>query len=421
MSGRQKTSRNYRSPHRPFWLRWLHAAWGGLGPGARVSLRPDDLVAAARAAEGLEDLGDESYRPALEQLVGAIEAEAALHPLGRAITRARLVGILRNRLRAEAWIAEHPEILARPLPAPIVIAGLPRTGTTLLQRLLASDPRIRVMVGWEGANPAPLRPAGPLRWDSRRARGRLVHVVLRTLAPDFLACHPIELDSADEEIILLEHSFLSMLSEVMMHVPSFVRWMEAQDQGQAYRMLRRMLLLLDWQRSAERWVLKTPQHLEHVGALLAVFPDAVIVHTHRDPAASVASTCSMVAHARGFLSDAIDPDAIGRRVLEKTGQMMDAMLRARAQRGDGRFIDVDYDDLVAAPLVQVGRVLRAAGLPASAAAEAAVQAASRTLTQRSAREHVYDLGDFGLTEAQVAARFSAYRARFGAPPLRRHG
>src|SRR5262249_44033691 len=149
-------------------------------------------------------------------------------------------------------------------------------------------------VGWEGANPAPLRPAGPGPWDSRRARGVAIHQVLHHLAPDFLACHPIEPDSAEEEIALLDHSFLSMLSEVMMHVPSFALWVEGQDQGPAYRLLRRLLLLLDWQRSAERWVLKTPQHLEYIDDLLGVFPDAVVVHTHRDPITSVASTCSLV-------------------------------------------------------------------------------------------------------------------------------
>lgn len=417
MSGSKvKTSRDYRQPHRPLWLRGLHTAWRGSGARAKVSLDPELLLAAARDAEGLSDLGDPSYRPALERMVSAIDAEASLHPLGRAIVRARTLGILRNRLRAEAWIAEHPEILTRPLRAPIVIVGLPRTGTTLLHRLLASDPRIRVMVGWEGANPAPLRPAGPGPWDSRPARGVAIHQVLRHLAPDFLACHPIEPDSAEEEIALLDHSFLSMLSEVMMDVPSFALWVERQDQGPAYRLLRRLLLLLDWQRSAERWVLKTPQHLEFIDDLLAVFPDAILVHTHRDLTASVASTCSLVAHARGFLSDRVDPEAIGRRVLEKTGRMVDRMLRARGKHGDQRFIDVRYDDLVTSPMTEVRRVLRAAGLPATREAEGAHREARRTLSRRPSREHAYALRDFGLEETQVAARFADYLDRYGRAP-----
>jgi hypothetical protein len=411
------TSRDYRHPRRVRGVGSLHAAWRALGLTARPSLDPKALEDAARRAEGLDDFGDPSWRDPLERLVASIEAEADLHPIGRLITRTRIVTMLRNRLRAEALIAAHPDLLTRPIVAPIVITGLPRTGTTFLQRLLSADPRMRSMRAWEGANPAPPRDLFAGVWDTRRARGRLIHGVISSLAPDFLACHPIELDGFDEEIVLLDHSLLSSLPEVMMEVPGYARWQEAQGQGPAYRMLRRLLLVLDWQRSGERWLLKTPQHLEFLDDLLEVFPDAYVVHCHRDPAIAVASTCSMVAHARGFVSDSVDPAAIGRGTLEKTARMMTRMAeaRARATRGEpgaGRFVDVYYEDLIARPVAEARRVLEATGLAWTPTAEAAVTAASQDRDRERFGRHVYALDDFALTTEGVHARFADYRARF---------
>jgi len=405
---RRVTSRDYGRPARPLLLRLAHAVCRGLGARG-PSLTGAALESAARDAEGLEDFGDPAYREPLARLLAATESEAALHPTGRLVQRARLIGILRNRLRAEAIIAANPEIAARPIVAPIVVTGLPRTGTTLLQRLIAAHPEARAMRTWEGANPAPFAE----RRDSRRLRARAAHRVIATLAPDFLACHPIEPGGIDEEIVLIDHSLMSSLPEVMMHVPSYGRWHEAQGQGPAYRLLKRMLQLLDWQRPGARWVLKTPQHLEFVPDLLAVFPDAHVIQVHRAPEVAVASTCSMVAHARGMLSDVIDPAEVGRRTLAKTARLIAQMAVTRAASPAGRFIDVFYDALVGDPVGEARRVARAVDLEWGADVEAAITRQSAMRDHERFGKHVYALADFAVSDAEIDEYFGAYRRRFG--------
>src|SRR5262249_48955329 len=149
----------------------------------------------------------------------------------------------------------------------------------------------------------------------RRAAGRLAESALRVLAPEFFAVHPVESEAPEEDILLLDHAFMSQAPEAMLHVPTYARWLESQDLRPAYRFLRRALQVLAWQRGGAYWVLKTPHHLEFLAELLAVFPDAVIIQTHRDPQATMGSFCSMVAHGRGLFSDVVDPREVGRHWL----------------------------------------------------------------------------------------------------------
>jgi hypothetical protein len=403
------TSRDYANPHRPAVLRVANRA---LGLALPRRLTVDGLVAAARRAEGLHDLGDPDVDVPLGRLLDAVEAEARLHPLGWLITRGRLIGVLRNRLRAQAALAADPAILDRPVREPVVVTGLQRTGTTFLHRLLAADPRFRSLRSWEGLNPTPFRgsPTGPA--DPRRRLAERAEKGLAWMAPDFFAVHPVEASAPEEEVLLLDHSFLSTVPEATLRVPSFSRWLERQDQRPAYVLLRRLLQLLDAAEPRERWVLKTPHHLEWLDVLLDVFPDARIVWTHRDPLATLGSFCSMVAHGRGVMSDAVDPREIGRDWLAKTARMIDRAMAVREAR-PAAFLDVRYDDLTRAPLAEVARVFAFADVPLPPDVEAAVAAQRDASPQHRHGRHVYALSDFGLTEGQVAERFSAYRERFG--------
>src|SRR5690606_36805982 len=195
---------------------------------------------AASQAEGLHDFGDGAFLEPLSRLLDSIHGEARLHPVGRLITKGRIVAALRTRLRAEALIARHPEILSMPIEAPIVIAGLQRTGTTMLHRLLAQDPGLRALASWEALEPvAALDARNP---DGARVRNaRIAEQGLRYMAPEFFAIHPTEALAPEEEVMLLDLSFLSTVPEATLHVPSFARWLEEQDQRPAYEYLRRML------------------------------------------------------------------------------------------------------------------------------------------------------------------------------------
>ncbi len=403
----RETSRAYDTPFRPWPLRAAHALLRGVGLDDRPRLTVGALVEAARRAEGLQDLGEPGLEP-LERLLESIEQEAALTPMGRLATRIRLVQSLRSRLRAVELRKRHPEIASGQITAPIVITGLQRTGTTLLHRLLAADPRLRSLRSWEALSPAP-----PLRGpDRRRAVARQAEAGLRWMSPDFFAVHPVEADAPEEEVLLLDQSFLSTVPEATLRVPRFSAWLEGQDQRPAYQMLHDQLQLLQWQSGPHRWVLKTPHHLEWLDTLLAVFPDATVVMTHRDPVVTVGSFCSMVAHGRGVMSDRVDPKEIGRDWLAKVGRMMDRALATRADRNDRGFVDVDYGALMADPLGTVARIQSAAGLPRSQAAHQAMANAMAAMPKDRHGTHRYELADFGLSPGGVEARFASYRARF---------
>lgn len=403
------TRTDYAHPYRPWPVRALNGAASALRLDGRPRLDRAALIAAAQRAEGLTDFGAPTLDP-LDVLLPSIEAEAHLHALGRRITFDRLVGVLRNRLRAQALFQATPAILERPVRAPIVITGLQRTGTTFLHRLIAADPGIRALRSWEALDPVP-RPGSADGDTARRRRmARFAESGLRWMAPDFFAVHPVEADAPEEEVLLLDQSLLSTVPEATLRVPTFSAWLESQDQRPAYDTLRRLLQLLD--AGERRWVLKTPHHLEWLDTLLDVFPDAIIVMTHRDPVTTLASFCSMVAHGRGVMSDAVDPAEIGGEWLRKVGRMMDRALDTRSRRG-GTFVDVQYADLMRDPMGEVARIYAAAGQALTPEARAAMEELRTTQTQDKHGRHAYALADFGLTDAMVAERFSAYRHRFG--------
>lgn len=409
----KRTSTDYRRPHRPLVVRGVNALLAGplarsrLG---RVSLSESSLLEAAERSTGLLDLGDPSFREPFRRLLGSLEDEARLSPVGRFIVRERLVSTLANRMRIEEAIRENPGITEDRVTSPIVVVGLQRTGTTLLHRLLASDRRIRALASWEALSPARLAPPG--KPDPRVANAELAERSLKYLAPDFFAVHPVEAGAPEEDVLLLDLSFRSTVPEATLRVPSYARWLEDQDQTPAYRMLERALQVLQAQRMADRWVLKTPHHLEWLDVLLSVFPDALVVWTHREPAETVASFCSMVAHGRGVFSDHVDPQEIGRDWSRKVRRMVERAMAARAAAGERYFVDVRYEDLVRDPLAQVRRVYERAGMPWTRDAEVSMKDLLRVQTKDRFGEHRYRLEDFGLERGQIERDLAAYRERF---------
>jgi len=407
----RETSTDYAHPFRPLPIRLANSLGRGLGRLIRPSFDPDDLMAAAAKKEGLGDFGDGSFRAPLEVLVDAIEREAHLHPLGARITRERLVGALRNRLRHQAWHRAHPGVREADLPAPVVITGLQRTGTTLLHRLLASDPRLRAMLSWEAMNPAPLKdePEGS-PW--RKAEAQRAEKGLAYLAPDFFAVHPVQSDAPEEEIVLLDHSFYSTVPEAILRVPTYSAWLEERDQTPGYQYLKDALSMLGHGGPEERWLLKTPHHLEYIDTLFAVFPGTKVIHTHRDPIETLGSFCSMVAHGRGVFSDAIDPLEIGRDWGRKTGRMVARAMDSRTRLDDASFHDVMYSDLIADPMGEVERIYAFLGMSLPGHVLAKIEETRTRSPQHRHGKHVYSLDAFGLDEPKIDDLFGTYRDRF---------
>ncbi|HET6333072.1 MAG TPA: SDR family NAD(P)-dependent oxidoreductase, partial [Polyangiales bacterium] len=401
------TSTDYVHPKRPAVLRAYNAVFDP------AALDLERLLDAARRSTGLHDFGDPFFKTPLAVLIDSIEREARLHAFGRTVIQGRLVGMLENRLRVEQIVRDAPEIESTPILRPIVIAGLQRTGTTLLHRLLAADPQSRALLGWEALRPVPQPGEGRTGSWRRRIGGRLAEIGLYRIAPEFFAVHPVEADSPEEDILLLDHSFTSQASEATMHVPTYAAWLEQQSLLEPYRYLAKMLRVLLWQKPGDFWVLKTPHHMEYLHDLFAVFPDAVIVQTHRDPQATMGSFCSMVAHGRGVFSDLIEPREIGSHWLRKVRRMIDRSLAVRDAGARASFVDVSYYDLIADPLEQVRRIYAHAGRELSAEALAAMQRVLERDTQNRYGKHAYSARDFGLSPTRIEEMFADYRARFG--------
>ncbi len=395
---------------RPRAIRALNALGRRLPAGERWTVQ--GMKEEARQSVGASDFGPGDIDTPLAVLLDSVQDEARLHPIGRAITRGRIVNTLKNRLRIEKLIAAHPEIEDIPIEAPIVIAGLQRTGTTMLHRLLAADPRLRALSSWESLNPVPIRGPRFKGEDPRVLHAVLAEKGLQYMSPIFFAIHPVEARAPEEEVILLDHSFYSTVPEATLRVPAFSAWLEAQDHEIAYRYLKRMLQVLTFQRGAERWILKTPHHLEFLDPLLDVFPDARVIQTHRDPRKTTASLCSMITHGRAVFSDDVDPHEVGAHWFAKIDRMVARAMDTRDRREEGQFLDVSYYDLISDPMPQVERIYAHLGMSLTDAARDAMSATRRRNRKDKHGKHKYALEEFGLSAALVEEKLGAYRARF---------
>lgn len=408
---------SYAEPHRPKPVALANRAGRTLSQlGVPVvSLERDSLLRAAENRTGLSDFGSDAFLEPLGVLLRSIEHEAELTPVGRLITRTRLVGVLSNRLLAEEAFKKHPEILDEPLTAPVVIAGLQRTGTTMLHRLIAADGDFRALASWEALNPAEPPTSRWQRGNPRLRAARLSEKGLAYLSPDFFAIHPVEAESPEEEVILLDYSFLSTVAEATLNVPTYSAWLEQQDQTPAYEYLAKLLKYLQWQRRGERWILKTPHHLEWLDTLLKVFPDAKVIQTHRDPVKTMASFCSMIAHGRGVFSDAVDPADVGRHWGDKVVRLIDRAMKTRERASRGTFIDVSYYDLMDDPMAQVRRIYDFIERDLTDARMNAMKNSLRVNVKNKYGKHRYQLESFGLTRESFEPRIAAYRERHRIP------
>jgi hypothetical protein len=433
----RETSTSYRDPHRPLPVSLANRAGRLLErTGIRADLEEASLIAAARARTGLTDLGDPAFREPMRVLLTSLEQEARLNPVGRLMVRENMIRVLGNRLRFQEARRQHPELLEGELEPPIVIVGLQRTGTTLLHRLLAADPGLRVLASWEAVNPAPLGESGWRRWlprslsrqrrydprppkngrDPRVRAAEVAQLSLIFLAPDFFAVHPIEAREPEEDCLLFDYTFYSTVHEATLRVPTYSAWLEQQDLTGAYRYYRDLLVYLRWQLPVGRWLLKTPHHMENLRILLDLFPGVRIIQTHRDPVRSLASFCSMVAHGHGVFSDRVDPHEVGAHWSAKQQRMVDRCLAVRDQpRHERSFFDVAYRDLTADPIAEVRRIYRWLGRPLTPALEELMRTWIEANPQHKHGRHRYRLEDFGLDRATEERRFAGYRERFQIP------
>jgi hypothetical protein len=378
---------------------------------SEVRFDEDELLAEAREATGLSDFGGEDFRPGLRALIEIVR-ENPFTEKGRAQHRARLVMLLSTRLRCQEAFRRHPEILARTVERPMFLTGLPRSGTSALFNLLAADPAARPLLLWEGIFPDPNWDLAPGELDPRYKAMKAMSEQTRKKNPEFTKAHFADADTPEECVLL--HAFGldgGQLGYELMLEP-YASWFAGHDLCPLYRYYADLLRLLDWQRPGERWLLKTPAHLWALDALVATFPDCCIVWNHRDPATCVASISSMLWM---IIRDRVEitADQFGPRVLAHYADSMDRALAVRARLDPARFVDVDYDALVADNLAAARSIYDHFGLPFAGRTRAALEAHAAGHPKDQHGRHEYDLATYWLTREQVDERFADYRERFG--------
>lgn len=372
-------------------------------------LRVDDLLAAARAKAKSTDVGDDWFLEPLGVLVDGLNTEAQLSETGFAMTQRRLTALLVDRLRLRALQQAHPEILTTQVTVAAEICGLPRTGSTLLHRLLAASPQLTSTLSWECSYPIPFPGEGPDAAE-RKVRAKKLMEMFLELSPDFGDIHTVVWDGPEEDVLLLDRTFTSMSFDSFYWLPTYGRWLRSYDQSRAYAELREWLQVLQWQdpsREGKRWVLKSPHHLTAAETVLDAFPDCKIVMTHRSPTSAVPSYASMVAAMTAQYSDAADLKAIGRYWNDRFLECLTGFAEVRARRPD-RFVDVHFTSMLTEPLMQAQRVMSELGLEPGPADLAAFQAYLEQNKSERHGSHSYTAADFGLSTEQLEADFSFY-------------
>ena len=385
-----------------------------------VDLDPAVLSAAACRRTGLDDFGDTGVLDRLAAQVEAVDADRGLSGLGRYIIRRRLVGLLSARLLFEDRVARHPEALDVQLEAPVIVVGLPRSGTTHLVNLLATDQRFRSMPWWEVREPIPVPGDGPARdgIDPRYLRCEAEHRATNEVSPLTALMHDRPPWSIEEECELMDLDLCTYVLEWHARVPQWRDHYLSLDQTAHYAFLRRELQVLSHIRGPGRWVLKCPQHLEQLDALMATFPDATIAFTLRDPVAVLQSAITMLAYGDRNRRVEIEPDGLASYWVERIEALLRAAVRDASCVPPAQRVDVEFSEFMSDDLAMARRILSAAGMGATEESERAMGEYLDGNPRGRDGRVVYDLrGDFGLEPDQLYDRYGFYFEAF--PQVRR--
>lgn len=376
-----------------------------------VDLNPELLVAAAERRTGLDDFGDPTLFDRLAAQVAAAEADTGLSGLGRFLIRQRLVGLLAARLRFEDFVRRHPEALDIELEPPVIVVGLPRSGTTHLVNLLATDRRFRSMPWWEIQEPIPVLGDGPDRdgVDPRYQRNLVQYEMGRQVSPLAGLMHDRPPSSIEEECELMDLDLCSYTLEWHARVPSWRDHYLGLDQEAHYGFLRRELQVLSYLRGPNRWVLKCPQHLEQLGPLMATFPDATIAFTLRDPVAVLQSAITMLAYGDRNRRLSIDADQLAEYWVDRIERLLHAAVRDAPMIPADQRVDVEFRQFMSDDVAMATRILEVAGMGVTDESRTALAEYVASNPRGKDGRVVYDLrADFGLDPAELYDRYSFY-------------
>lgn len=369
----------------------------------------DELHEAAISQTGFDDFGDPAYRQGLRILLEAFETDADLTSTRRERIYDRILRILIARLYTQKGWIENPEVLSIPINRPVVIVGLPRTGTTALHRLLSVDPQFQGLEAWLSDKPM-IRPPRQT-WESHAAY-RTYAANLEALCattPALRAAHQFAVDQVEECAHVLRQSFVH--ESWTSYLPTYARWYLSQNERESYERYVRVLRLIGGGEPHRRWLLKCPFHTTKIDMLQAVFPDACFIQTHRDPLNAIPSCCSLLHMLiRDEIGETAQPDALGPWVCGLWSKALDRIQAAR-QKSPMQFLDIDHRCFVADPLSTIRSIYEYFGFTLSPDAEQQMRAWIAANTTSRGGKHQYATASWGITPGQICDTFANYRAQ----------
>jgi len=380
-----------------------------------LTLDAERLMQEARDRAHCDDFGDPGFRARLDATIDAVEADTGLEGIGRLAIKQRILRLLTGRLLVEDLVRRRPEILAIELPAPIIVIGLPRSGTTHLVNLIAADERLRSLPYWESVEPCPCPGDGPGRdgIDPRLTRCQRDYEAEMQMVPLLRAMHERYPTAIEEEIELQDLDFSSYTLEWYARVPRWRDFYFTLDQRAHYAYTKKVLQVLTFFRGPNTWVLKSPQHLEQIPALLATFPDATFAITHRDPVSVVQSAITMLAYGDRMRRAAIEPEELAAYWVDRVDRLLQACVRERDLLPADRTIDVLFHEFMADDVAMVERIYARNDRALTPKARAQLDAFMAANPRGKHGQLAYDLrGDFGLDPETVRSRFGYYFDRF---------
>ncbi|HEX6537648.1 MAG TPA: sulfotransferase [Candidatus Dormibacteraeota bacterium] len=373
----------------------------------------DALMFEAAQQTGSDDFGAESFAAALQLLVASCAERGVLTELGWRVLRSSALRHLRNRVAVRSYLRAHPGVETSSTDRPIVVTGMPRTGTTVLHELLALDTAHRSLRLWEALLPVPVTSAAER--DARiEQAGRWLERFYGAV-PGFVRIHALRPDGPEECDTLLQNAFASQHFDDMFDAPAYSEWLATDGLGDAYAFYAAQLRILTAADPGRRaWVLKSPIHLGHLDALLAVLPGALVVHCHRDPMEAVPSHASLIATLRRAYSERVDPREVGHQAVTRCAVAIDRAMRVRDTVTSGQFIDVAYADIERDPLAVLRSVYQAAGRQLDAGLEGRMRDWLRGNPRDARGRHEYGAGAFGIDAAMLRRALGPYLERFAA-------
>jgi hypothetical protein len=377
-------------------------------PSTRISAA--DLIETAKRRSDLDDFGEGDFFEALSRLLDSCQDEARLNLIGKIALKTDVLETLCARLQMERDRQLYPDITRQEIREPLFIVGLPRSGTSVLHRLLGADPEHRSPLMWEVRAPSP-----PTRGDEKRRIQRTKQSCnfFNWLVPTFRYAHTVGAEVPQECVSLMTPTFLSDQFDAMYYVPSYRNWFFRQDLRPAYEYHLRFLQHLQFRRAARRWILKAPTHMFAMPALLSVYPDALFVQTHRTPIDAMASVSSLVTILRSAFSDAVDPFIVCREAIDYWSETVDKFLSERDRLAGKRICDIQYDEIRREPVGAVRRIYEYFGWTLSREAEQRMRGLVASQAERQSANHRYDLSQFGSSAQEVLSVFATYCQRFG--------